>query len=71
MSPLSGIRVVEVGAFMAAPFATMQLADLGATVIKVENPEGGDQVRAIGRSRPGTARRSPGSTATNARSPST
>ena len=46
--PLSGIRVIEVGAFMAAPFATMQLADLGATVVKVENPAGGDQVRAIG-----------------------
>jgi formyl-CoA transferase len=48
VAPLSGIRVIEVGAFMAAPFATMQLADLGATVIKVENPAGGDQVRAIG-----------------------
>ncbi|WP_346101125.1 CoA transferase [Nonomuraea maheshkhaliensis] len=47
-SPLSGVRVVEVGVFMAAPFATMQLADLGATVIKVEHPHGGDQVRAIG-----------------------
>src|SRR4051812_33369557 len=47
-APLSGIRVVEVGAFMAAPFAAMQLADLGADVVKVENPAGGDQVRAIG-----------------------
>jgi len=42
---LSGIRVVEVGNYMAAPFCTMQLADLGAEVIKVEHPEGGDQVR--------------------------
>jgi formyl-CoA transferase len=42
---LAGIRVVEVGNFMAAPFCTMQLADLGADVIKVENPDGGDQVR--------------------------
>ncbi|MFC7331038.1 CaiB/BaiF CoA transferase family protein [Marinactinospora rubrisoli] len=46
--PLSGTKVVEVGAFMAAPFATMQLADLGADVIKIENPGGGDAVRAIG-----------------------
>ncbi|MBC6462180.1 CaiB/BaiF CoA transferase family protein [Actinomadura sp. HBU206391] len=45
---LSGIRVIEVGAFMAAPFAGMQLADLGAEVVKVENPGGGDPVRATG-----------------------
>jgi len=44
-SALSGIRVVEVGNFMAAPFCAMQLADLGADVVKVENPDGGDQVR--------------------------
>ena len=43
--PLAGIRVVEVGNYMAAPFCTMQLADLGAEVIKVEHPQGGDQVR--------------------------
>jgi len=45
---LSGIRVVEVGNFMAAPFCTLQLADLGADVIKVENPSGGDQTRVSG-----------------------
>jgi formyl-CoA transferase len=45
---LAGIRVVEVGNFMAAPFCTMQLADLGADVIKIENPDGGDQVRTTG-----------------------
>jgi formyl-CoA transferase len=44
-APLNGIRVVEVGNYMAAPFCAMQLADLGAEVIKVENPDGGDQVR--------------------------
>ncbi|TAN31647.1 CoA transferase [bacterium] len=44
--PLSGVRVLEVGNYMAAPFCTMQLADLGAEVIKIENPDGGDQVRA-------------------------
>ncbi|MBJ7603837.1 MAG: CoA transferase [Candidatus Dormibacteraeota bacterium] len=46
--PLEGIRVVEVGNYMAAPFCTMQLADLGAEVIKVENPAGGDEVRQAG-----------------------
>ena len=42
---LAGIRVIEVGNFMAAPFCTLQLADLGADVVKIENPDGGDQVR--------------------------
>jgi crotonobetainyl-CoA:carnitine CoA-transferase CaiB-like acyl-CoA transferase len=46
--PLAGITVLEVGAFMAAPFATMQLADLGATVLKIEVPGTGDPVRATG-----------------------
>ena len=46
--PLAGVTVLEVGAFMAAPFATMQLADLGARVLKVENPTGGDPVRTTG-----------------------
>ncbi|MQA07442.1 MAG: CoA transferase [Pseudonocardiaceae bacterium] len=45
---LDGVRVLEIGAFMAAPFAAMQLADLGADVIKVENPDGGDPVRQTG-----------------------
>ena len=46
--PLEGIRVLEVGVFMAAPFASMQLADLGAEVINVEDPRAGDPVRASG-----------------------
>jgi formyl-CoA transferase len=46
--PLTGVTVLEVGAFMAAQYATMQPADLGARVIKVENPDGGDPVRASG-----------------------
>jgi formyl-CoA transferase len=44
-APLAGIRVIEVGNYMAGPFCGMQLADLGAEVIKVEQPVGGDQVR--------------------------
>ena len=43
--PLTGVRVVEVGIYMAGPFCGMQLADLGADVIKVENPIGGDSGR--------------------------
>lgn len=47
-APLAGVTVLEVGVFMAVPFATMQLADLGARVIKIENPHGGEQTRETG-----------------------
>ncbi|GAA4134364.1 CaiB/BaiF CoA-transferase family protein [Actinomadura keratinilytica] len=43
--PLSGVTVVTVEQAVAAPFATRQLADLGARVIKVERPGGGDFAR--------------------------
>jgi len=43
--PLFDVRVLEVGNYMAGPFCGMQLADLGAEVIKIEQPDGGDQVR--------------------------
>lgn len=45
--PLSGLRVVEIGHFVAAPFCTRLLGDLGADVIKIE-PRGGDPVRQWG-----------------------
>jgi crotonobetainyl-CoA:carnitine CoA-transferase CaiB-like acyl-CoA transferase len=42
---LEGITVVEFGHSVAAPYAGLILADLGARIIKVENPEGGDYAR--------------------------
>jgi crotonobetainyl-CoA:carnitine CoA-transferase CaiB-like acyl-CoA transferase len=47
--PLSGVRIVSVEQYGAGPFGTMQLADLGAEVIKIENfNDGGDMSRAVG-----------------------
>jgi len=46
--PLAGVRVVELGEYVAAPLAAMMLADLGATVVKVERPPGGDPARRFG-----------------------
>ena len=46
-APLDGIRVLEVGNYMAGPFCGMQLADLGADVVKVEDPQGGDLSRRL------------------------
>ena len=45
---LSGLRILEIGHFVAAPFCTRLLADLGAEVIKIE-PPGGDPVRQWGK----------------------
>ncbi|MGN6810699.1 MAG: CoA transferase, partial [Thermomicrobiales bacterium] len=43
--PLSGLRVVALEQAVAAPFCTRQLADLGAGVVMVERPDGGDFAR--------------------------
>jgi len=46
--PLSGLTVIEIGHSVAAPYAGMILGELGAEVIKVENPKGGDPCRGWG-----------------------
>lgn len=46
--PLEGITVIDVSRVLAGPYAAMMLGDLGADVIKVERPDGGDQTRAWG-----------------------
>ncbi len=55
MLPLEGITVVSLEQAVAAPFATRQLADLGARVIKVERPEVGDFARGYDRTVNGLA----------------
>lgn len=48
-APLAGITVVSLEQAVAAPYATRQLADLGARVVKVERPQGGDFARGYDR----------------------
>src|ERR1700722_5847188 len=52
--PLTGLRVLEIGHYIAAPFCTRILADLGAEVIKIE-PPGGDPFRGWGAAKDGNS----------------
>src|SRR5215217_3995285 len=48
MAPLDGILVADFSRVLAGPLASMLLGDLGADVVKVERPDGGDDTRAWG-----------------------
>src|SRR5688500_20040234 len=48
MRPLEGVRVLDLSRLLPGPFLTMILADLGADVVKVEDPRVGDYMRAMG-----------------------
>jgi crotonobetainyl-CoA:carnitine CoA-transferase CaiB-like acyl-CoA transferase len=45
---LSGVRIVDLTQMLAGPYGSMLLADLGAEVIKIEDPRGGDPTRRLG-----------------------
>jgi len=46
--PLSGVTVVDLSRILAGPYSTLLMAEMGARVIKVESPKGGDDARAYG-----------------------
>ncbi|HLX06748.1 MAG TPA: CoA transferase [Thermoanaerobaculia bacterium] len=47
-APLAGVRVIDASRVLAGPYLAMLLGDLGADVVKIERPAGGDQTRAWG-----------------------
>ena len=53
--PLEGLRVVALEQAVAAPFCSRQLADMGAEVVKIERPDGGDSARAYDSAMKGTS----------------
>ncbi len=48
MRPLDDLTIIDLSRALAGPYCTMMLADLGARVIKVETPDGGDDTRGWG-----------------------
>ncbi len=46
--PLQGVRVLDLTRILSGPYCTMMLGDMGADIIKVENPKGGDDTRGWG-----------------------
>lgn len=46
-APLEGLLVIDLSQFLAGPYASLRLQDLGARVIKVERPDGGDLSRRL------------------------
>ena len=71
MLPLTGVKVVEFANNIAGPYAGYILAMLGADVLKIERPEGGDDARAWGPPFRTPRRRSSASTSTRRASRST
>ncbi|WP_363323749.1 CoA transferase [Accumulibacter sp.] len=48
MLPMDGLRVIDVGSFLAGPYAASMLGEIGAEVLKVEHPIAGDPMRRFG-----------------------